>query len=589
MIDSVVAGTGGRGDDSAPQELRRPGRKRLGGDSVLQEMAVEMSGSVAKFSGRVVTFIAAAGVVAGALAASVDDAEARSKKRHYRAIRPAPAATFTGASNYAALVVDAKTGRTLFERNADARRFPASVTKVMTLYLVFEDLERGRIRLDTSLTMSSRCAAMPPSKLGMRPGQTISVEDGIKALVTKSANDVACAFGDNLEGSESAFADRMTRKARAIGMSETVYRNASGLPNSDHVTTARDLVTLGRSIQDRFPRYYGYFSTRVFAYGRQRMANHNRLLGRVEGVDGIKTGYTNASGFNLLTSVKWQGRSVVAVVMGGRTGASRDNHMRELIALNLPKAQPGARTAPLVAEAVERPLPRPRPAVMAGVPTAIATPSATTTERVAALESVPLPPAAPRQPSPLYQTVAVSQANAAAATSPRTVARPAVATPVAAAEPDEEIEIAAAAPAPSIKPMRWVVGAAPSTTGSVAPTPRGEEDQIAALAEAPRSRPAARAAEEPVAAPAAETAPVRKGWMIQIGATTEASAAKSLLDNAKSKGGRVLGSAEPFTEIFTKGATTFYRARFAGLTEKSADAACKALKRSSVSCFAIKN
>lgn len=551
-----------------------------------------MSGSVAKFSGRVVTFMAVAGVVAGALAATVENADARAKKRHFRPVHPAAAATFTGASNYAALVVDAKTGRTLFEKNADAQRFPASVTKVMTLYLVFEDLERGRIRLDSPMTMSSRCAAMPPSKLGMRPGQTITVEDGIKALVTKSANDVACSFGDNLEGSESAFADRMTRKARSIGMSQTVYRNASGLPNPDHVTSARDLVTLGRSIQDRFPRYYGYFSTRVFAYGRQRIGNHNRLLGRVEGVDGIKTGYTNASGFNLLTSIKWQGRSVVAVVMGGRTGASRDNHMRELIALNLPKAQPGARTAPLVAEAVERPaVLRARPVALAGVPAAIATPSVPTAERVAALETqVPVPVAAPRQPAPLYQTAAVSQTAAPSSAAPKAAVR----RVVEVEEEPETVELADPVPAPvrPAKPMRWVVGPAPSTTGSVAePASRAEDEQVAAVAEtpAPRARIASRETEEPQAAPAAERSPARKGWMIQIGATTEPSAAKSLLDNAKTKGGRTLNAAEPFTETYTKGATTYYRARFAGLTEQSADAACKALKRSSVSCFAIKN
>ena len=447
----------------------------------------------------------------------------------------------------------------------------------MTLYLVFEDLERGRIRLDMPMTMSSRCAAMAPSKLGLRPGQTISVENGILALVTKSANDVACAFGDNLEGSESAFAERMTRKARAIGMSQTVYRNASGLPNPSHVTSARDLVTLGRSIQDRFPRYYGYFSTRVFAYGKQRIGNHNRLLGRVEGVDGIKTGYTNASGFNLLTSVKWQGRSVVAVVMGGRTGASRDNHMRELIALNLPKAQPGARTAPLVAEAVERaPTMRARPAVLASVPTPVAAPPASTSERVALLDQpVPTP-----RPAPAV-SVSVSEPVEAAPKLVRTVAiEPAVAAraiPVAT-EPT---------PAPAAKPMRWVVGAAPSTTGSVDQSVR-ETAEVRATEPAPASRVVVAAA-EPQTAPEVEDLPTRKGWMIQIGATTEPTQAKVLLTDAKSKGGRALSGAEPFTETFTRGETTYYRARFAGLNEQSAGAACKALKRSSVSCFAIKN
>lgn len=560
------------------RKLKRRGTASFG-------MAVIMSGSVSKLSGRLVACLVVAGVIAGTVAATVDSAEARSKKRHYRAIRPAPAATFTGASNYAALVVDAKTGRTLYESNADARRFPASVTKVMTLYLVFEDLERGRIRLDTRMTMSPQCAARAPSKLGLRPGQTIDVENGVKALVTKSANDVACAFGDNLEGSESAFADRMTRKARAIGMSQTVYRNASGLPDPEHVTSARDLVTLGRAIQDRFPRYYGYFGTRVFSYAGRNMPNHNRLLGRVEGIDGIKTGYTNASGFNLLSSVKLSGRSIVAVVMGGRTGGSRDNHMRELIALNLPKAQPGSRTAPLVAEANERPsIFRARPAVMAGVPGPLAAPLVPTSERVASLESpIPPQPAAPAQPRP-------TPAETVQSVLPERVALPATA---ARAIPAEASPIAeSVAPAP--KPMRWVVGAAPTVTGSVDPAePAADADPIAKLAAA-SPRPA-RAAErtEPAAAPArafeSAMAAVRKGWMIQIGATTEASQAEALLSNAKSKSGRLLTAAEPFTETYTKGATTYYRARFAGLNEQSADAACKALKRSSVSCFAIKN
>ncbi|WP_026362897.1 D-alanyl-D-alanine carboxypeptidase [Methylopila sp. M107] len=550
--------------------------------------------SVSVFGGRLAWGAAMVGVAAGALVSTSDDAEARSRRQYYKAIRPAPAATFTGASNYAALVVDAKTGRTLYERNPDAIRFPASVTKVMTLYLVFEDLERGRIKLDTPLVMSARCAAAAPSKLYIRPGQTISVEDGIKALVTKSANDVACAFGDNLEGSESAFADRMTRKARAIGMSRSVFRNASGLPNPDHVTTARDLVTLGRGIQDRFPRYYGYFGTRVFAWGRQRIGNHNRLLGRVEGVDGIKTGYTNASGFNLLSSVKSNGRSVVAVVMGGRTGASRDAHMRELIALNLPKAQPGSRTAPLVADAGERAAPAmARPAVMSGLPMPLAAPRVPTSERVASLDAdIPMPVAAPRREAP--RVVQVSS-GATPKPAPRLAA--------AAVEPDPEDEafeqevVRAPAPvaraerpaAPEPKPMRWIVGTAPQVTGSVRDAePAPAEEAAAQAAPSPKlSREASARATEAAAAPV-QAAP-RKGWMIQIGATTEASSAEALLSNARSKGGRVLGSAEPYTETYTRGATTYYRARFAGLNEQSADAACKALKRSSVSCFAIKN
>lgn len=535
-------------------------------------------------SGRVVSYLLTASVVIGALASSVSEADARSKRKAAHAKRPAIAANaspFSGGPTYAALVVDAKTGKTLFERNADAQRYPASVTKVMTLYILFEDIERKRVDLGSRLTMSARCAAAAPSKLGMRPGQTIIVEDAIKAIVTKSANDVACAIGENLEGSESAFAERMTRKARALGMTQTVYRNASGLPNPSHVTSARDLVTLGRAVQDRFPRYYGYFSTRVFNFAGRAIGNHNRLLGRVDGVDGIKTGYTNASGFNLLTSVKNNGRSVVAVVMGGRTGAARDAHMRELIALNLPKASTGSRSAPLVAESGESF--RARPAVVATAPLPIPAPEI---EPVAETRVVAIPTPAPAPvalPAPRMAAAAVTTTPAA--------------QPRAVVSYDEPV-IASSGPTRTPQTMRWVVGA-PSTTGSVASPAERNLPATAVAYAAPAIAPArqihvAEAASDdiegaPTVAPTAERQPIRKGWLIQIGATTEANAAKALLSDAKSKAGRNLASAEAFTEVYAKGDTTYYRARFAGFNERSADAACKALKRSSMSCFAIKN
>jgi D-alanyl-D-alanine carboxypeptidase len=555
-----------------------------------------MMSSCVSFRGRgrgLVSCALAATVAVSAILASVGDAEARSKKRKVpRAAQPVAASTFTGAPNYAALVVDAKTGRVLYEKNADAIRFPASVTKVMTLYLVFEDLERQRITLDTPLTMSARCAAEAPSKLGLRPGQTITAENAIKSLVTKSANDVACAVAENLGGSVNGFAERMTAKARALGMHDSVYRNASGLPNPSHVTTARDLVILGRAIQDRFPRYYGYFGTKVFNYAGRSMPNHNRLLGRVEGIDGIKTGYTNASGFNLLSSVKSNGRSIVAVVMGGRTGASRDAHMRELIALNLPKASTGSRTAPLVAESGERSPVRPRPAVVAAVPMPLAAPIQAPVERVA-LAEIPTPPAPPAQPRVLAAAPAPEAAPAAAA--PEPVRAAATTTPQPAprtVSEDSRPAVASSGPTTTPQSLRWVVGAQPTTTGSVsAPSVPEMPAQASAYAEEEPTRVASLPRERQTVsrAAAAEPQPTRKGWLIQIGATTEAEKAQALLSDAKSKGGRMLTAAEGFTEVYSKGSTTYYRARFAGLNERSADAACKALKRSSMSCFAIKN
>lgn len=239
---------------------------------------------------------------------------------------------------YAAIVVDANSGKTLFAANADAQRFPASLTKMMTLYLVFEGMAAGKFNKSTPVRFSAHAAAMPPTKLGVKAGGSVPMEAIIYALVTKSANDAAAAVAEHLGGSEENFARMMTSKARKLGMRDTVFRNASGLPNSAQRTTARDMATLGIALREHFPQYYDYFSTRSFTYGRQRMANHNKLLGRVKGVDGIKTGYTRASGFNLVSSVKADGRKIVAVVMGGASGSARDNHMAELLRKYVPQS-----------------------------------------------------------------------------------------------------------------------------------------------------------------------------------------------------------------------------------------------------------
>ncbi len=241
-------------------------------------------------------------------------------------------------SRYAAYVIDANTGQVLFSRNADARRYPASLTKMMTIYLIFEAIESGRITEKTQVPFSRNAASEPPTKLGVKAGGSITVETAIRALVTRSANDVSTAIAELIGGSEANFARMMTAKAKQLGMNSTQFRNAHGLPNAQQYTTARDMAILGVALREHFPRRYDYFATRSFAYGKQRISTHNRLLGRIEGVDGIKTGYTRASGFNLVTSVRSNGRSVVAVVMGGQSGKSRDDHMAALIREHLPRA-----------------------------------------------------------------------------------------------------------------------------------------------------------------------------------------------------------------------------------------------------------
>ena len=193
------------------------------------------------------------------------------------------------------------------------------------------------MKLDTEMDVSEHASEQAPTKLGLKPGQTLKVEDAIKGLVTRSANDAAVVIAEAIAGDEDEFAKQMTRKARALGMTKTIYRNASGLPNDEQITTARDQATLGRAIQDRFPRYYRYFATSTFVYRGNAIRNHNRLLGNVEGVDGIKTGYTRASGFNLVSSMRRGNRHIVGVVLGGRSGGSRDATMRSLLAENLEK------------------------------------------------------------------------------------------------------------------------------------------------------------------------------------------------------------------------------------------------------------
>ncbi|MGN6468265.1 MAG: SPOR domain-containing protein [Rhizobiaceae bacterium] len=242
------------------------------------------------------------------------------------------------STRHAAIVMDARTGRTLYESDADALRYPASLTKMMTLYLTFEALQSGRISKSTPVTFSDYAASQPPTKLGIKAGDSVSVETAIYSLVTRSANDAAAALGELLGGNTENFARIMTATAHRLGMSRTTFRNANGLPDDDQMTTAHDMALLGIALREHFPQYFGYFATRSFTYGRHRIANHNHLLGRIDGLDGIKTGYTRASGFNIVTSVKRDGRSIVAVVMGGRTARSRDAEAAELIRKYMPRA-----------------------------------------------------------------------------------------------------------------------------------------------------------------------------------------------------------------------------------------------------------
>ncbi|WP_169822883.1 D-alanyl-D-alanine carboxypeptidase [Methyloligella halotolerans] len=260
-------------------------------------------------------------------------------------LRPAQA-----ASDFrSAIVVDMNNGEVLFARSADTKRYPASLTKIMTLYVLFGYLRDGRITLDSELTITPHAASQPPTKLGLKPGSTIRTEDAIKSLVTKSANDMAAAVAENLAGTESNFARIMTQQARAIGMKNTVFKNASGLPNNAQVTTARDMAILGERIMRDYPEYYHYFSLTSFSYKGRSYRNHNHLLGNYSGTDGIKTGFIRASGFNLTASCRRDGKHLLTVVLGGSTSGGRDATVRYLFDKHWAKASVGSTREPFVA------------------------------------------------------------------------------------------------------------------------------------------------------------------------------------------------------------------------------------------------
>ena len=473
------------------------------------------------------------------------------------------------ASNFAALVVDANSGRTLYSVNENDLRHPASISKVMTLYLLFEQLEKGRLRLDSEIPVSAHAASMPPTKLGLRPGSSITVENAIKAIVTQSANDMAVAVAEAIGGDEATFAHMMTEKAHALGMARTHYANASGLPNPQQISTAHDLVILGRAIQERFPHYYAYFSTPAFTYAGRTMRNHNNLLGRVAGMDGIKTGFVSASGFNLLASVRRGGRHIVSVVLGGVTARSRDHIMAGLIDQYFDEAS-DTRTAPAIAEVapddnapkadiaiVERPEPKSVPATLA---------YAADRPRPAFVSGTPK--SADEDHSNIGPTAVNRRSALEGSTRAHVIAAAVGVRPVSTATPST---------------LRWVVGptgqAARSADEALAAHGVGETriaktgDETGSINRSDSGRPSA----------------AHSGVMIQIGATDDAEKASALLARARSENRSWLASAQPFTEKVQKGDSTLYRARFAGLDADQAEAACKKLKRSGFACFTTKN
>jgi D-alanyl-D-alanine carboxypeptidase len=612
-----------------------------------------------------------------------DSAEARRyyRHRHYVHHHHSEEARESYSPQFSSIIVDGNSGATLSATSPDASRHPASLTKIMTLYLLFERLEAGKMKLDTEMSVSEHASEQDPTKLDLKPGQTIKVEDAIKGLVTRSANDAAVVIAEAIAGNEDDFARLMTRKARALGMSRTTYRNASGLPDDAQVTTARDQSTLGRAIQDRFPRYYRYFSTQAFTYHGQSIRNHNRLLGNVEGVDGIKTGYTRASGFNLVTSMRRGNRHLVGVVMGGRSGGSRDATMRSLLAENLAKASTQRTVAAIterstsdanadVAEAAaeQRPTVQVQGAIQAA--SASTEPAAAPAARpnapasripaiAAATAAMPPPQTKVDQPAPLTSGVIQTQqisiipgssepmkpvkvrtvqvkaggvklasAGAPQPAPPITNTIPPARTDVPetsnavvakAAEKAAEAskpepakgelskpELSKAEPAKA-EPAKIEAARIEPTRPDLPPQPPGHGTGNGLLGVLPAASlpasPAPQAMAYAAPAPQAPSQPqaiqqngaikpvvTHTGWIVQVGALETESEAQQRIEAARSQARGLLAKADPFTEpVVAKDNRRLFRARFAGLERDQAEAVCKALRRSDISCITVRN
>ena len=433
------------------------------------------------------------------------------------------AAPASANSKYAAYVIHAESGDVLFNRYSTSRRYPASLTKMMTLYLLFEELEAGNITLATKLTVSKTAAGQPPSKLGVPSGSTIDVETAIKALVVKSANDVAVVVAEKISGSEWRFAQKMTAKARALGMSKTTFRNASGLPNSKQRTTARDMATLGQRVMQDFPQYWDYFAAKKFTWNGKTYASHNSLVKHFEGADGIKTGYTRSSGFNLVTSAERNGQRLIGVVLGGRSSRTRDRHMRDI----LTKGFAAIKAKPTLIAALHRkkPSPRLKPTLLAALE---------------AQQAVP--------------TIAENEALRSEILAAASLIPSAVETEISDAPDRLGVLIAAADTDDFNEFQRAKIASLDIGSGFI-----GEGDRQAVN---------------------------EFSWSVQIGAYSSKALAQKELEEAAFKGG-LMGRARSVAPMARDDGVTLYRARITKLSEIEAATACTGLQDMDVQCFVV--
>ncbi|MGV8854835.1 MAG: SPOR domain-containing protein [Devosia sp.] len=499
-----------------------------------------------------------------------------------------PAQAIENLRKYAGIVVDAKTGHVLYEEQADSRRYPASVSKVMTLYILFQELSAGNLKLSSTMTVSKHAAAAVPTKLGLRAGATISVQDAIKSIVTLSANDMARVIAEHISGSEEAFAKRMTDTARALGMRNTTYRNASGLPDGGQLTTVRDQAILAIAIYQHFPSYYEFFQTKSFSYGKSTYGNHNRLLGYMGAVDGIKTGYINAAGSNLMTAARKDNRHIVIIAFGFNSSSARDQKVRQLVATYLPKGRRGdyLRTAMI-----------PQPGRQGNVQVAVAQSPAAAPVFVMPM---PLPGfrlaqlVAANGAQSQRQLTPVSQQVALVNPAPVPVPMPADLGQQAAVQAANTLAAPSQSPQPQV-PSQDVIGAWLSDTYNLGAPPAalGQTAPSAPLGMKPPAPVPAADGNQPIdlltsgSVQSADAA--AGGWVVQIGAGPSEDSARAMLADAAGKAGH-LNDFRSYVERFEKNGSVFYRARFIGFGDRDAAAAmCNQLKQQNLACLAMQS
>jgi D-alanyl-D-alanine carboxypeptidase len=511
--------------------------------------------------------------------------------RRHKAIAPRPAgitpmpAGATDPDKDAALIIDGATGKVLYARNETLERHPASLTKMMTLYLLFDALKSGKITMQTQMPVSVHAQEQKPTKLMLRHGQTIDVDTAIRAIVIRSANDVAVVIAEALGGTESHFADMMNEKARALGMKETNYHNASGLPDPLQITTATDLSVLARHLAYDFPQYFPYFGTAGFNYKGVYYPTHDNLIGRYPGADGIKTGYVGASGFNLTSSVVRDGVHLIGIVMGGRTAVRRDQEMMHLLDTEFAaiQASPG-----MVAHAAVPWHAAPGAAPSVAMASLTLAPAAgNTNSQFAALSAVPS--------APLPAGTDEDAAEAHRAPDENNIVIQAQAPqPAVAAAPPKPVPAATAVAAPQgpasrIRPMArpdvpgMVALATPSANARAAVPPKPQQ---VAMAAPPPAAPALR----PEVGEGDVDQPGIPGhnWTIQIGAFADQALARAQLDSYASKAKDIVGQAAHIVApIQAANGHMLYRARFGPYAEREARNVCGALTQRGESCFAV--